>query len=104
MSAEQPTMSTEQSTSQPQEQLPQQPSPQQQQPGGEPDGPPLESAQFPAGFRAQQGAPQAQSASTNLIRPPPGGLQQSPEELTRNIGFRALAEAVTGSAVKLYPQ
>ena len=34
---------------------------------------------------------------------PFGGLRQSPEELTRQIGLNALSEAVSASAQRLYP-
>ena len=49
----------------------------------------------------QQGQPQGPFSL--LTPPPPGGLTKSPEELTRQIGWTALTEAVTNSAVTLYP-
>ena len=83
-----------------------QPLPQSQGSGEEQHvSPPLEAPQFPAQVRAQQGAPQALTQPIpNLVRPPPGGLTRSPEELTRQIGWKAMAEAVTTSATQLYPQ
>ena len=70
--------------------------------GGEPqEPPPLEAPVFPQRLVAQQDRPQAYAP--NLLRPPPGGLTRSPEELTRQIGWTALSEAVSKSAVALYP-
>ena len=97
MSAEQPTLQSQEPQ---QQQQPQQQLPQQRQPGGELESPPPDTPHFLAQRRAQQRAPQFQ---TPLVRPPPGGLRQSPEDLTRQIGFRALAEAVTHSAANLHP-
>ena len=67
------------------------------------EAPPFDRPVFPSQPQSlQHGRPQAQSPS-GLTAPPPGGLTQSPEELTRQIGWTALSEAVTKSAVALYP-
>ena len=64
--------------------------------------PPLGPLKFPPRPVQQQGQQSVQS-STTLLRPPPGGLTQSPEELTRHVGWTAMIEAVTKSATTLYP-
>ena len=69
--------------------------------GGDSDAPPWEQPSFPRRRLPQQG--QQQALTPALIRPPPGGLTQSPEELTRQVGWQALAAAVTHSATSLYP-
>ena len=66
--------------------------------------PPMTPPVFPAPTPTplqQQGPPQG--LFSQLTAPPPGGLTRSPEELTRQIGWTALTEAVTKSAVALYP-
>ena len=63
--------------------------------------PPPGPATFPQ--RPAQQQEQLQTQSTFLIRPLPGGLTKSPEELTRQVGWTALVEAVTKSATTLYP-
>ena len=73
--------------------------PQGQGPGEE--APPFEPPNFPSLHPQQQGPTEVPKSV--LITPPPGGLTKSPEELTRQIGWTALTEAVTKSAVALYP-
>ena len=70
--------------------------------GGESQVPPLERPVFPQQQLPQQGQPQA-AKTTKLILPPPGGLNQSPEELTRQVTWTAIREAATTSATTLYP-
>ena len=71
-------------------------------PGGETtEPPPLAAPVFPERPSQQQERPQVQN--NELLRPPPGGLTRSPEELTRQVGWSALTEAVTKSATALYP-
>ena len=41
--------------------------------------------------------------TSNLIRPIPGTINRSPEDVTRDIGWIALTEAITQAAVGLYP-
>ena len=72
--------------------------PQDHGPGDE--APPFDNPVFPAQQRRHTG-PQQVPNKPPLIRPPPGGLTQSPEELTRQIGWTALTEAVTKSATAL---
>ena len=70
-------------------------------PAGPPPPPPVPPPTFPARPPRQQGAPQDRTGV--LTRPPPGGINKSPEELTRQIGWSALTEAVATSAQALYP-
>ena len=72
-------------------------------PGGEEDAPPLAPPSFPQRRKAQQRRLGAPRTTLPLVTPPPGGLQKSPEELTRLIGWMALTEAVASSAQALYP-
>ena len=62
--------------------------------------PPTVPLTFPARPVRQQ---ERRQVPNGLIQPPPGGLTQSPEELTRQVGWAALVEAVTQSATTLYP-
>ena len=79
------------------------PQSQDQGPGEETSGPPpLVSPTFPQ-RPAQQQEPQQAQQKSPLLRPPPGGLTRSPEELTRQVGWAALTEAVAKSAAALYP-
>ena len=80
-----------------------QPDSQGQDPGEDEENPPLEPPLFPPPQPPQPGPTPAPNPSPLRI-PPPGGLTKSPEELTRQIGWRALAEAVSTSAQQLYPQ
>ena len=41
--------------------------------------------------------------TSNIVRPIPGAINRSPEDLTRDIGWLALSEAITQAAVSLYP-
>ena len=81
-----------------------QPDPQGQGLGEDEETPPLEVPLFPPRQPPEPGLPKAPVIPTPLLTPPPGGLTKSPEELTRQIGWRALAEAVSTSAQQLYPQ
>ena len=84
---------------------PPEPDSQDQGPGGEqPGDPPLEPPDFPPPPQPRKGPEQATQPFPLLTPPPPGGLTRSPEELTRQIGWKALAGAVTTSASQLYPQ
>ena len=68
------------------------------------EAPPFDPPSFPSLPQQQiqlQGQPEV--PTHGLIIPPPGGLTKSPEELTRQISWTALTEAVTKSAVALYP-
>ena len=69
--------------------------------GGNTEAPPWERPVLPQRQSPQQGPQQEQTSG--LLRPPPGGLTQSPEQLTRQVGWAALTEAVTKSARALYP-
>ena len=101
-----------------------QPPPQSGGPQESPGDPPLTPPVFPqrpleqVPEQAAQRAPQvtfatpvstqtAQQAQPplypGLVTPLPGTLFRSPEELTREVGWTALTEAVTASAQKLYP-
>ena len=83
---------------------------QQESPGEPPLTPPV----FPQRPQ-QQPQPKAQQATfafpttsteqqtPGLVRPPPGTLHRSPEDLTREVGWAALTQAVTASAQALYP-
>ena len=63
--------------------------------------PPLIAPTFPEQPLQQQAQPQVQMHT--LFQPPPGGLTKSPEELTRQVGWAALTEAVRASATTLFP-
>ena len=55
-------------------------------------------------FATPVSTPQAQwPQPSGLVNPVPGTLHRSPEDLTREVGWTALTEAVTASAQKLYP-
>ena len=41
--------------------------------------------------------------TNNLVRPIPGTINRAPEEITREIGWLALSEAITQASVSLYP-
>ena len=84
---------------------PPEPNAQDQGPGGEqqPGAPPLEPPDFPPPPPPRKGPEPAPQPFPLLTPPPPGGLNRSPEELTRQIGWKALAEAVTTSVSQLYP-
>ena len=71
-----------------------------QQTQGPPD--PLVSPVFPQ-RRLEQQEPSQAPETASLLRPPPGGLTKSPEELTRQVGWAALTHAVAESAKALYP-
>ena len=62
--------------------------------------PPSVPLSFPARPVRQQ---EQQQVPNGLLRPPPGGINRSPEELTRQVGWTALVEAVTQSATALCP-
>ena len=82
---------------------PQEPGGQTEQQGDE-QPPPATPPVFPS--RPQQQQPQQEATSRpqpGLVTPTPGTLNRSAEQLTREIGFQALATAIQSSAVALYP-